>query len=231
MMYTATNWQDAQRRVFHAYRQWLRSVSWERWILLEAPKADSKSCIRLLKSNKCIHSIYPCLSYERKYDKSLRDTDLSTSCRWWTCCYFRATPNFRYIISLVHSRRLHAARLSNHRVKSTEWMLMQHISGNTKLLEADTTRYEIFPGDRESDSKIACRFHARLSGGRNCDYSSNNYSWSSSIQGRNWDICLWGVSYFVLRHAANQIRKWQRAPNASSNGFDLSKYLQVFKSS
>ena len=135
-------------------------------------RADLRPCIRLLKSNKCIHSICPYLSYERKYDKSLRDTDMSTSCRWWTCCCSRVTPSFRYIALLVHSRRLHAGRLSNHRVKSPEWMLMPHTTGNAELLEADTTRYEIFPGNRESDSKIAYRFHARLSGGRNCGYSS-----------------------------------------------------------
>ena len=139
---------------------------------LDAPEADLRLYIRLLRSNKCIHSICPCLSYERKYDKSLRDTDMSTSCRWWTCCCSRATPSFRYIASLVHSRRLHAGRLSNHRVVCTEWMLMQHTTGNTELLEADTTCYEIFPGNRESDSKIACRFHARLSRGRHCGYSS-----------------------------------------------------------
>ena len=139
---------------------------------LDAPEADLRLCIRLLRSNKCIHSICPCLSYERKYDKSLRDTDMSISCRWWTCCCSRATPSFRYIASLVHSRRLHAGRLSNQRVMSSERMLMQHMTGNTELLEADTTRYEIFPGNRESDSKIACRLHARLSGGGHCGYSS-----------------------------------------------------------
>ena len=50
-------------------------------------------------------------------------------------------------------------------------MLTQHWTGNTELLETDTTRDEVFPGNRESDSKVARRFHARLSGGRHCGYS------------------------------------------------------------
>ena len=58
---------------------------------------------------------------------------------------------------------------------SSERMLMQHMTGNTELLEADTTRYEIFPGNREFDSKITCRLHARLSGGGHCGYSSGGH--------------------------------------------------------
>ena len=51
-------------------------------------------------------------------------------------------------------------------------MLTQHTIGNTKLLEADTTCDEVFSRNRKSDSKIACRFHGRLSRGRHCGYNN-----------------------------------------------------------
>lgn len=51
-------------------------------------------------------------------------------------------------------------------------MLMHHMIGNTKLLEADTTRYEVFSRNGKSDSKITCGFHARLSRGRHYGYSN-----------------------------------------------------------
>ena len=56
--------------------------------------------------------------------------------------------------------------------RSPVQMLMQHTAGNVELLEANTTCYEVFSRNRESDSKIACKFHARLSGGRHCDNSN-----------------------------------------------------------
>ena len=98
--YPATSWQDAQRRVIHAYRQWLRSVSYERILPLDTLVADPGLRIRLLRSSKCIHSICPCPNYERKYDRNLKDTDMSTNCQWWTCYYSKATRSFRYTASL-----------------------------------------------------------------------------------------------------------------------------------
>lgn len=47
-------------------------------------------------------------------------------------------------------------------------MLTQHTAGNVELLEADTTRHEVFSGNRKPDSKTTCKFHARLSGGTHC---------------------------------------------------------------
>lgn len=49
---------------------------------------------------------------------------------------------------------------------------MLRTAGNVELLEANTTRHEVFSGNGKSDSKITCRFHARLSRGRHCGYSS-----------------------------------------------------------
>ena len=51
-------------------------------------------------------------------------------------------------------------------------MLTQHTAGNIELLEANTTCYEVLSRNRESDSKIACRFHAGLSRGRHRDSSN-----------------------------------------------------------
>lgn len=59
----------------------MAKISQSRELPLDSVKADLRPPIRLLKSSKCILSICPCLSYERKYDKSLKDTDMSTSCR------------------------------------------------------------------------------------------------------------------------------------------------------
>ena len=53
-------------------------------------------------------------------------------------------------------------------------LLTQHTAGNVKLLEANTARYEVFSGNGESDSKITSKFRARISGGRHCDYSSED---------------------------------------------------------
>ncbi len=73
-----------------------------------------------------------------------------------------------------HTRRLEnqeeQAWFSNESI-STGRMLTQHTVGDVKLLEANTTRHEVFSGTREPNSKITCRVHARLSGGRHCDYS------------------------------------------------------------
>ena len=132
---------------------------------LDSIKADLGLCIRLLKYSKCIPSIYPYLSYERKHVKSSKDTATSTDCLLWTCCCFKATRNFRYIALLVDIRRTHAGRLSSGNV-FTRQTLTQHTTGNTELLEADTTCDEVFSGNRESDGQITCRFHARLFGGR-----------------------------------------------------------------
>lgn len=51
-------------------------------------------------------------------------------------------------------------------------MLTQHTAGNIELLEANTACYEVLSRNRESDSEIACKFHARLSGGRHRNSSN-----------------------------------------------------------
>lgn len=71
----------------------------------------------------------------------------------------------------VATRRTRSGRLSNW-IISAGRMLTERMTGNTEFLEADTTCDEVLSGNRESDSKIACRFHAGLSGGRHCVYSS-----------------------------------------------------------
>ena len=172
LQYVAKSWQDAQRRVVHAYRQWLRSVSHERQLSLH-PGTDSTWHVRLLKFSRCIHSIYPCLNYEQKYGRNLKDIDMSTSWGLWTCCCSKVIRSFRYTASLADNTGASYWGLSTRDIPPGR-TLTQHITGNIELLEANTTRDEIFSGNRKSNSKITCKFHARLPGGRSCECSSKD---------------------------------------------------------
>lgn len=88
---------------------WDQSVTIDsHWITQEA---DFGLRIRLQKSSKCIHLICPYLSYGQNYGKNLKDTDMSTKCRWWTCCYSKATRSFRYTAPLIGINRAQAPRL------------------------------------------------------------------------------------------------------------------------
>ena len=84
---------------------------------------------------------------------------------------FRSQSEFQVCRTADDIQRAHAVRLSNH-ITITLRLLMHNTAGNTKLLEANSTRHEVLSGNGESDCKVTHGFHARLSGGRDCDYSS-----------------------------------------------------------
>ena len=84
---------------------------------------------------------------------------------------FQSHSEFQVYCTASERRGFHAEKLSNE-IIFARWMLTQHTTGNTKLLEADTTCDEVFPGSRKPNSKITCRFYARLLRGRHCDHST-----------------------------------------------------------